>query len=58
VAEPLPLLFADRADSPGAQVELILRDNNIVLIPHLAISLGQVREDDAALGRGGHAPSR
>ncbi len=47
-----------RLDSPGAQVEVILRDNDIVLVPHLAISLEQVREDDAVLGRGSHAPSR
>ena len=40
-----------RLDTPGAQVEVILRDNDIVLVPHLAISLEQVREDDAALGR-------
>ena len=33
------------------------RDNDIVLVPHLAISLEQVREDDAALGRHGHAPN-
>jgi AbrB family looped-hinge helix DNA binding protein len=46
-----------RLDSPGAQVEVILRDNDIVLVPHLAISLEQVREDDAALGRHGHAPN-
>jgi hypothetical protein len=38
-------------------VEVILRDNDIVLVPHLAISLEQVREDDA-LGRDSHAPSR
>ena len=47
-----------RLDTPGAQVEVSLRDNDIVLVPHLAISLEQVREDDAALGRDGHAPSR
>jgi AbrB family looped-hinge helix DNA binding protein len=47
-----------RLDNPGAQVEVILRDNDIVLVPHLAISLEQVREDDAALGRDSHAPSR
>jgi AbrB family looped-hinge helix DNA binding protein len=46
-----------RLDSPGAQVEVILRDNDIVLVPHLAISLEQVREDDAAMGRHGHAPN-
>jgi bifunctional DNA-binding transcriptional regulator/antitoxin component of YhaV-PrlF toxin-antitoxin module len=47
-----------RLDTPGVQVEVILRDNDIVLVPHLAISLEQVREDDAALGRDGQAPSR
>ena len=34
------------------------RDNDIVLVPHLAISLEQVREDGAVLGRDSHAPSR
>jgi hypothetical protein len=58
VAEPLPLLFADRGDSSGAQVGVILGDSDIVLVPHLAISLEQVRDDDAAVGRDSHTPSR
>jgi hypothetical protein len=37
-----------RLDTPGAQVEAILRANGIVLVSHLAISLEQVRGDDAA----------
>jgi len=45
-------------DTRGAQVEVILRDNDIMLVPHLAISLEQVREDDAALGRDRHPASR
>ena len=53
----IPTEFRAACGHPGAQVEVILRDNDIVLVPHLAISLEQVREDDAALGRHGHAPN-
>jgi AbrB family looped-hinge helix DNA binding protein len=30
-------------DTPGAQVEVILRDNDLILIPHLAVSLQEIR---------------
>ena len=31
-------------DRPGAQVEVILRDNDLILIPHLAVPLEQMRD--------------
>lgn len=33
-----------RLDVPGAQVEVILRDNDLVLVPHLAVPLGELRD--------------
>jgi len=35
-----------RLDEPGAQVEVILRDNDLLLVPHLAVPLEQVRHRD------------
>jgi antitoxin MazE len=35
-----------RLDEPGAQLEVILRDNDLLLIPHLAVPLGQLRDAD------------
>jgi antitoxin MazE len=32
-----------RLDAPGAQVEVILRDNDLLLIPHAAVPLAQMR---------------
>ena len=32
-----------RLDTPGAQVEVILRDNDLVLIPHVAVPLEEIR---------------
>jgi bifunctional DNA-binding transcriptional regulator/antitoxin component of YhaV-PrlF toxin-antitoxin module len=32
-----------RLDVPGAQVEVILRDNDLLLIPHVAVPLEQIR---------------
>jgi bifunctional DNA-binding transcriptional regulator/antitoxin component of YhaV-PrlF toxin-antitoxin module len=34
-----------RLDLPGAQVEVILRDHDLVLVPHVAVRLDQVRGD-------------
>jgi AbrB family looped-hinge helix DNA binding protein len=31
-----------RLDAPGAQVEVILRDNDLVLIPHVAVPLEEI----------------
>jgi bifunctional DNA-binding transcriptional regulator/antitoxin component of YhaV-PrlF toxin-antitoxin module len=36
-----------RLDSPGAQVEVVLRDHDMILIPHLAVSLERLRQADA-----------
>lgn len=33
-----------RLDAPGAQLEVILRDNDLLLIPHVAVPLEQVRD--------------
>ncbi len=42
-----------RLDDPGAQVEVILRDNDLVLIPHVAVPLRQVRDEgEPASGAG------
>ena len=43
-----------RLDLPGAQVEVVLRDHYLVLVPHVAVRLDQVRSDgtDPAPGRG------
>jgi AbrB family looped-hinge helix DNA binding protein len=37
-----------RLDLPGAQVEVILRDHDLVLRPHVAIPLEQVRDNGTA----------
>ena len=37
-----------RLDLPGAQVEVILRDHDLVLVPHVAVPLQQARDDGAA----------
>jgi bifunctional DNA-binding transcriptional regulator/antitoxin component of YhaV-PrlF toxin-antitoxin module len=37
-----------RLDLPGAQVEVILRDHDLVLVPHVAVRLEHVREDGSA----------
>lgn len=37
-------------DRPGAQVEVILRDHDLILIPHVAVPLEQMRD------AGGPAP--
>ncbi|GEM_PF-2402935 len=34
-----------RLDAPGAQVEVILRDNDLLLIPHVAVPLERLRAD-------------
>jgi AbrB family looped-hinge helix DNA binding protein len=35
-----------RLDEPGAQLEVILRDNDLLLVPHLAVPLEQARHHD------------
>lgn len=35
-----------RLDEPGAQLEVVLRDNDLLLIPHLAVPLERVRHRD------------
>jgi bifunctional DNA-binding transcriptional regulator/antitoxin component of YhaV-PrlF toxin-antitoxin module len=42
-----------RLDLPGAQVEVILRDHDLVLLPHVAVRLERVRDDGAAPAPGG-----
>jgi hypothetical protein len=37
-----------RLDLPGAQVEVVLRDHDLVLVPHVAVPLDQVRGDGTA----------
>ena len=39
-----------RMDLPGAQVEVILRDSDLVLVPHVAVRLDHVRDDGTAPG--------
>jgi AbrB family looped-hinge helix DNA binding protein len=39
-----------RLDLPGAQVEVILRDHDLVLRPHIAVPLERVRADGTAPG--------
>jgi len=55
VTIPIEARRALRLDAPGAQVEVILRDNDLVLIPHVAVPLEQMREDAAARARDGQA---
>jgi len=42
-----------RLDLPGAQVEVILRDHDLILVPHVAVRLERVRDDGTAPARGG-----
>ena len=42
-----------RLDVPGAQVEVILRDHDLVLLPHVAVRLGRVRDHGTAPAPGG-----
>ena len=37
-----------RPDLPGAQVEVILRDHDLVLRPYVAVLLDRVRDDGTA----------
>jgi AbrB family looped-hinge helix DNA binding protein len=41
-----------RLDLPGAQVEVILRDSDLVLRPHVAVPLDRVRDDSTGPGPG------
>lgn len=49
---PVEARRALRLDRPGAQVEVILRDHDLVLLPHLAIPLDQVHDDGTATAPG------
>jgi len=42
-----------RLDLPGAQVEVILRDHDLVLLPHVAVPLERVRDNGTAPVPGG-----
>ena len=42
-----------RLDLPGAQVEVILRDHDLVLLPHVAVPLERVRDNGTAPAPGG-----
>ncbi len=42
-----------RLDLPGAQVEVILRDHDLVLLPHVAVRLEQIRDDGTGPAPGG-----
>lgn len=44
VTIPTEARRALRLDEPGAQLEVILRDNDLVLVPHLAVPLEQLRD--------------
>jgi AbrB family looped-hinge helix DNA binding protein len=44
-----------RLDVPGAQLEVILRDNDLVLVPHVAVPLEQMRDGAAETARAGRA---
>ena len=48
VTIPAEARRALRLDLPGAQVEVILRDQDLVLLPHVAVPLAQVRDDGTA----------
>lgn len=40
-----------RLDEPGAQLEVILRDNDLLLVPHVAVPLEQIRGHDEKAAR-------
>jgi bifunctional DNA-binding transcriptional regulator/antitoxin component of YhaV-PrlF toxin-antitoxin module len=48
IAIPAEARRALRLDLPGAQVEVILRDHDLVLLPHVAVPLERVRGDGTA----------
>jgi bifunctional DNA-binding transcriptional regulator/antitoxin component of YhaV-PrlF toxin-antitoxin module len=45
---PVEARRALRLDSAGAQVEVILRDHDLILVPHIAVSLERLRAGGAA----------
>lgn len=51
ITVPVEARRALRLDSPGAQVEVILRDHDLLLIPHIAVPLGQMPDDRGAQQR-------
>ena len=40
-----------RLDEPGAQLEVILRDDDLLLVPHLAVPLEQFHHHDGKTSR-------
>ena len=48
VTIPAEARRALRLDLPGAQVEVILRDHDLVLLPHVAVPLERVRDNGTA----------
>lgn len=46
VTIPAEARRALRLDEPGAQLEVILRDNDLLLVPYLAVPLEQARHRD------------
>jgi len=48
ITTPARARRALRLDLPGAQVEVILRDRDLVLLPHVDVRLEQVRDDGTA----------
>jgi len=45
---PAEARHALRLDAPGAQIEVILRDHDLLLIPHVAVPLEQIHGGQAA----------
>jgi bifunctional DNA-binding transcriptional regulator/antitoxin component of YhaV-PrlF toxin-antitoxin module len=52
VTIPAEARRALRLDAPGAQLEVILRDHDLLLIPHLAVPLEQMADHGPAEGPG------
>jgi AbrB family looped-hinge helix DNA binding protein len=47
-----------RLDEPGAQLEVILRDDDLLLVPHLAVPLEQFHHRDGKTSAEPHAVAR
>lgn len=50
ITVPAEARRALRLDEPGAQLEVILRDDDLLLVPHLAVALGEFRRDGETPG--------
>jgi hypothetical protein len=42
---------------PGARVEVILRDHDLILLPHVVVRLEQIRDDGTAPAPGRGLPT-